>query len=297
MVRDKSPSSIILDVIIHTSLIILLIVTILPILHVAAISFSSSTAINRGLVTFYPKGFNLNAYIKVWEAGTVPNAFKNSVIYTVVGTAINMVLTITTAYPLSKKDLPFKKFYTTLIVITMFFGGGLIPRFLLVTKLGLYNTMWALILPGAISSWNLIVMRTFFQSIPVEIEESAYLDGANDMQILFRIVLPLSQASLATIGLFYAVGHWNSWFSALIYLKSNSKYPLQLVLREIVIQGQMAKELAEQGDTFLWQEMEMVSVESLKYATLFISIVPMLIVYPFIQKYFVKGVMIGSLKG
>lgn len=297
MVRDKSPSSIILDVIIHTSLIILLIVTILPILHVAAISFSSSTAINRGLVTFYPKGFNLNAYIKVWEAGTVPNAFKNSVIYTVVGTAINMVLTITTAYPLSKKDLPFKKFYTTLIVITMFFGGGLIPRFLLVTKLGLYNTMWALILPGAISSWNLIVMRTFFQSIPVEIEESAYLDGANDMQILFRIILPLSQASLATIGLFYAVGHWNSWFSALIYLKSNSKYPLQLVLREIVIQGQMAKELAEQGDTFLWQEMEMVSVESLKYATLFISIVPMLIVYPFIQKYFVKGVMIGSLKG
>jgi len=297
VVRDKSPSSIILDVIIHTSLIILLIVTILPILHVAAISFSSSTAINRGLVTFYPKGFNLNAYIKVWEAGTVPNAFKNSVIYTVVGTAINMVLTITTAYPLSKKDLPFKKFYTTLIVITMFFGGGLIPRFLLVTKLGLYNTMWALILPGAISSWNLIVMRTFFQSIPVEIEESAYLDGANDMQILFRIVLPLSQASLATIGLFYAVGHWNSWFSALIYLKSNSKYPLQLVLREIVIQGQMAKELAEQGDTFLWQEMEMVSVESLKYATLFISIVPMLIVYPFIQKYFVKGVMIGSLKG
>ena len=297
MVKDRSASSVILDIVIHVSLLLLLIVTVFPILHVAAISFSSSSAINRGIVTFYPRELNLDAYRKVWEAGTVPNSFKNSVIYTAVGTAINLTFTILMAYPLSKKGLPLKKLYMSMIIVTMFFGGGLIPNFLLVNNLGLYDTMWALILPGTISTWNLVVMRTFFQNIPGEIEESAYLDGANDMQILYKIVLPLSKASIATIGLFYAVGHWNSWFNALIYFKSNSKYPLQLVLREIVIQGQMARELAEQGETAAWEEMGMVSVESIKYATLFISIIPMLIVYPFVQKYFVKGVMIGSLKG
>lgn len=297
MIKDNSTSAKVLDLIVHTTLLILLVVTLFPILHIAAVSLSSSSAINRGIVTIYPREFTLSAYYKVWEAGTVPNSFKNSIIYTSVGTLINMVLTIMMAYPLSKKELPFKKFYMTLVVITMFFGGGLIPTFLLVNNLGLYNTMWALILPGAISSWNMIIMRTFFQSIPTELEESAYLDGANDMQILYKIILPLSKASIATIGMFYAVGHWNSWFSALIYLKNNYKYPLQLVLREIVIQGQMARELAEQGDTQAWEELGMISVESIKYATLFISIIPMLIIYPFVQKYFVKGVMIGSLKG
>ena len=201
------------------------------------------------------------------------------------------------AYPLSKKKLPLRRFYTTLIVFTMFFSGGLIPTFLVVKGLGLYNTMWALILPGAISTMNLIIMRTFFQSIPMELEESAFLDGANDIVVFYRIILPLSKASIATIAMFYAVGHWNSWFNALVYLKDSEKYPMQLILRDIVIQSQMSRELAEQGSTEAYELINTVSVEGIKYATLFFSIIPMLIIYPFVQKYFVKGVMIGSLKG
>jgi putative aldouronate transport system permease protein len=207
------------------------------------------------------------------------------------------------AYPLSKKRLTLRGFYTTLVVITMFFGGGLIPTFLLVRSLGMYNTLWAMVLPGAIATWNLIIMRTFFQAIPAELEESAYLDGASDMKILLRIVLPLSKAAIATIGLFYLVAHWNSWFSAVIYLKDSKKFPLQLILRHIVIQGQIAEEMVQKGmmaaADLLDREgaEDFISVEKIKYATLFASMVPMLIIYPFIQRYFVKGVMIGSLKG
>ena len=197
------------------------------------------------------------------------------------------------AYPLSRKELPLKSFYTLLITVPMFFSGGMIPSFLLINELGLYNNFWAMILPGAVSSWNLIILRTFFQSIPEELEESARLDGANDFQILYKIILPLSLPSLATIGMFYAVG--NSWFNALIYFKDNTKYPLQLILREIVIQGQIAKELAAQG--IMDDDFTAITLESIKYATLFISMLPMLIIYPFVQKYFVKGVMIGSIKG
>jgi putative aldouronate transport system permease protein len=208
-----------------------------------------------------------------------------------------MVMTVLTAYPLSKKNLPLRGFYMTLIIITMFFGGGLIPSFLLVRSLKMYNTVWALVLPGAVSSMNMIIMRTFFEGLPAELEESARLDGAGDFRILARIILPLSTASIATIGMFYAVSHWNSWFSANIYLRESSKFPLQLILREIIMQNQMARELAEQGNIAAMEETGYISVEGLKYATLVISIAPMLMIYPFVQKYFVKGVLIGSLKG
>jgi putative aldouronate transport system permease protein len=260
-------------------------------------SFSSSTAIDRGRVGLLPVEPTVKSYKMIWDAGKVPKSFLNSIYYTVLGTAINMVMTALTAYPLSKKNLPLRGFYMTLIIITMFFGGGLIPSFLLVRSLKMYNTVWALVLPGAISSMNMIIMRTFFEGIPAELEESAHLDGANDLRILLRIILPLSTASIATIGMFYAVGHWNSWFSANIYLRESSKFPLQLILREIIMQNQMARELAEQGNIAAMEETGYVSVEGLKYATLVISIVPMLMIYPFVQKYFVKGVLIGSLKG
>lgn len=296
MVKDNSVSSIVLDVIIHISLFFLLVVTLYPVLHVASVSLSSPSAFERGLVTFYPVEFTLESYKLIWEAGTVPRAYLNTIFYTILGTTINLIMTASMAYPLSRERLPFRSFYNKIVIITMFFSGGLIPEFLLVQNLKMYNTIWALVLPGAISTWNLIIMRTFFQSIPIELEESAYLDGANELIIFIRIILPLSKASIATIGLFYAVSHWNSWFSALIYLKDSNKYPLQLILRDIIMQGQMAQELAAQGDLSLLEK-QTTNVESIKYATLFASILPMMVVYPFIQKYFVKGVMIGSLKG
>lgn len=297
LIKDHSLSSRILDIVVYTFLFLLLLITIAPVLHVISMSFSSSTAIDRGRVGLLPVEPTVKSYKMIWDAGKVPKSFLNSVYYTALGTAINMVMTALTAYPLSKKNLPLRGFYMTLIIITMFFGGGLIPSFLLVRSLKMYNTVWALVLPGAISSMNMIIMRTFFEGIPAELEESAHLDGANDLRILLRIILPLSTASIATIGMFYAVGHWNSWFSANIYLRESSKFPLQLILREIIMQNQMARELAEQGNLAAMEETGYVSVEGLKYATLVISIVPMLMIYPFVQKYFVKGVMIGSLKG
>lgn len=294
MVHDDSFGSTILDIFIHIVMIFVLVVTLYPILHVASVSMSAPWAVSQNVVTFYPKGINFEAYSIILKAGKVTNGLKNSVIYTVIGTIINMLLTITVAYPLSKKRLPFRSGFLIMIMITMFFYGGLIPTFLLVNDLGMYNTIWAMVIPGAVSTYNMIVMRSFFQNIPVEMEESAYLDGANDFTILFYIVLPLSKAAIATISLFYAVTHWNNFFSALIFLKSSDKYPLQLILREIVLANSMAEELAS---TTGIDEIALIKTESIKYATLFISLLPMLILYPFVQKHFVKGVMIGSLKG
>lgn len=291
MVKDDSLSAKVFSAVVHITMIIVLIATLVPVVHVISISFSSSNAINRGLVGLWPVEFSLNAYNAIFETGRVMRAFGNSVYYTALGTAINMILTTMMAYPLSRTYLTFRKFYNILILIPMFFGGGLIPTFLNIRNLSMYDTVWAIVLPGAISSWNLIIMRTFFMSLPMELEESAQLDGANELIIFLRIILPLSMASLATITLFYAVGHWNSWFNAMIYFKSSSSYPLQTILRSIVIDNQMSEEI--QMD----EVANPVSAEGIKYSTLVVSMVPMMVVYPFVQKYFVKGVMIGSLKG
>ncbi|MGI5898460.1 MAG: carbohydrate ABC transporter permease [Christensenellales bacterium] len=292
MINDRSASSIVFDIVLYAVLALLVIVTLFPVLHVGAVSLSESTAISQGKVSIWPVNFTLSAYEKIMTGGAVPRGFVNSVYYTLFGTVISMALTILTAYPLSKKRLPLRGFYTALFMFTMFFGGGMIPSFLLVVNLNIYNTVWALLLPGAISTWNLVILRTFFQAVPDELEEAASIDGANDMTVLALIVLPLSKAALATISLFYAVARWNSWFSAAIYLRSSSLYPLQLILRSIVIQNTALEEMASSDE-----DMIRVSTESIKYATLFVSIVPMMLVYPFIQKYFAKGVMVGSLKG
>ena len=303
MIRDKSPSSRILDVVVHTTLALVLVVTLYPVLHVASVSLSRGTAVAQNEVTFYPKGLQLNAYKSILESEKILGSFRNAVIYTTLGTLINMVMTVTMAYPLSKKHLTLRGFYTTLVVITMFFSGGLIPYFVLVRSLGMYNTTWAMVVPAAIYTWNLIIMRTFFQSLSVELEESAYLDGAGDFTVLLRIALPLSKAAIATVSLFYLVAHWNSWFPAMIFLKEKSRYPLQLILREVVLQSQYIEELMQKGLMSAADRLssagtdDYISTEKLKYATLFVSMIPMLVVYPFIQKYFVKGVMIGSLKG
>lgn len=297
MIRDKSLSSKILDVVVHVTMLIMLIVTLYPVLNVMAASFSSTNANDRGIMGILPVEFTLDNYLMVLRRGTVPRAFVNSVIYTTVGTAINLLLTTSFAYALSRKHLALRNLYMTVAIIPMYFSGGLIPTFLLVKNLGLYNSMWALILPGAINITNFIIMRTFFQSIPKELEESASLDGANDFVILYKIILPLSKAAIFTIGLYYAVGHWNSWFSAMIYLNDAGKYPLQMILRELVIAASSLRDAADSGDFNTAADIVNINVKGIKYATLFISIVPMLIIYPFIQKHFVKGVMVGSLKG
>ncbi|MBT3272002.1 MAG: carbohydrate ABC transporter permease [Spirochaetales bacterium] len=302
MVKDRSLSSISLSFVVHIIVVIVMITAAYPILHVISMSMSDPDAILTGTVTFYPKGFQGIGYATIFRSQRIPNAFKNSLLYTSVGTAINLVMTILMAYPLSKKRLTLRNFYTILAVITMYFSGGLIPIFLVVKSLGMYNTLWALILPGSMSIFNMILMRSFFQSIPESLEESAHLEGASDMTVLLRIVLPLSKAMIATIGLFYAVAHWNSYLGPVIYLKTASKYPLQVILHQIVTANQYAQELEQMNKDEILLMMEGASIneaksEMIKYATLVFSIVPMLVIYPFIQKYFVKGIMVGSFKG
>lgn len=298
MVKDRSVSSFVLDLVIHITLILLMLITLYPIVYIFSVSLSSADAYEAGKVVLFPVDVTWDAYKIVFEAGTVPNAFKNSVIYTVLYTVLTLAFTTTMAYPLSRPadKLAFKGFYNKLVVFTMFFSAGTIPIYLVVQNLGLLDSMWALILPGLITTYNLVVMRTFFVGIPVELEEAAFLDGANEFTIFWKIVLPLSKAALATVGLFYGVSMWNQWYNAMLYLKTNTKFPLQLVIRDIIVQNQMAAELAAQGDMSMMNEVQS-NVESIKYATLFISIAPMLCVYPFIQKHFVKGVMVGSVKG
>jgi len=293
--KQTSISDIILDIVIYTSLFILTFSIIIPILHIFSVSLSDSEAVLGLKVGIWPVGFTIESYSKIFTTKLIPNAFKNSVIYTLVGTVINLSLTALTAYPLSKKELTLSKLYMTLIIITMYIGGGLIPMLLLIRGLGLFDTMWSLILPGAIATGNLLMLRSFFQTIPAELEESAKIDGANDFLIFISIVIPTSKAALATIGLFYAVGHWNSFMGAIIYLQSFEKMPLQVILREIVIKGTRLDALAYQ-DPLESMKSEAWSTR-MKYATLFVSMIPMMMVYPFVQKYFVKGVMIGSLKG
>ena len=297
MVKDNSISSKVLDIIIYVSLIFLMIIILYPIIYIFSVSVSSTTADESGRVIFLPVEFNLEAYKIIFEAGTIPRSFVNSVLYTVVYVVVSLLFTTTMAYPLSRsKDrVPFKGLISKIVIFTMFFNAGTIPNFILVKNLGLMNSMWSLILPIAVSTYNLVVMRSFFEGIPSSLEEAAFVDGANDIQIFFKIMLPLAKAALATVGLFYGVAMWNSWFTAMLYLQSESKYPLQLIIRHIVMQNQMQAELAAMGDTTAMENAT--STEALKYATLFLSILPMLAVYPFIQKYFVKGVMVGSVKG
>jgi putative aldouronate transport system permease protein len=305
-VYDRSVSSRVLDVVVHAILLVVLVLALFPILHVVAMSVSEAEAIVRNTVGIIPQGFQLEGYRVIIEAGRVPRAFRNSILYTSVGTAINLVLTLMMAYPLSKKRLTFRGLYTILAVITLYFAGGLIPMFILVRSLGMYNTMWALVVPTGISVFNMIIMRTFFQGLPQELEESAFLDGANDVVVLLRIAIPLSKAMLATIGLFYAVSHWNSYLPAIIYLRSSAKYPLQVIVHEIVTRFELSQELAQfqaagpgaalQSEEFMAQE-NVAKSEMIKYATLVASILPMLVVYPFVQRYFTKGLMIGSIRG
>lgn len=299
MVKDTTLGSRVLDAVVHIVMVLVVIVTLFPVLHVIAVSFSDPQNIAGGNVALFPQGFNLSAYRTILlEDVHIPKSFLNSVFITSAGTLVNVVMTTVTAYSLSKKYLVFRGFFMTYVVVPMFFGGGIIPLFLVVKSLGMVGSYSALIIPYLISPWWLIIMVSFFRTFPVELEEAAKIDGCSDFGALVRIVLPLSTAAVATIALFYAVSYWNSFFPALMFLNDYNKYPLQLILRDIVLQNSLADQLASQGNVSLARELQSsITPQSVQYATLVVSIVPMLIVYPFIQKYFVKGIMIGSLKG
>ncbi|MDN4527401.1 carbohydrate ABC transporter permease [Fictibacillus fluitans] len=279
------------DIFVYITLSLLMVVTFYPLYYIFVASISSVSEIAKhGSFMFWPKGLTFETYQAVFQNSFILKGFRNSIFYVVVGTSINMIFSIFAAYALSRKWLKGRKIIMMMIVLTMFFGGGLIPNFLIVQKLGMFNTVWALLLPGAISAWNVIMMRTYFLGLPDSLEESARIDGANDFQILFKVMLPLAKPILAVMVLFYGVGHWNSWFSASIYLQNRELWPLQMILREILIQGRVA-DFGGSGATVTHQV-----AKNLKYATIIVSTIPILLVYPFIQKYFVKGVMLGSLK-
>ncbi|MDO4327345.1 MAG: carbohydrate ABC transporter permease [bacterium] len=261
-----------------------------PMYYVFIISISSAEFINQGSVNLFPRGINWDAYKIVFKNEQIWTGYKNTILYTTVGTLINLACTAMCAYPLSRKDLYGRSVITVIVTLTMFVSGGLIPLYLVVSQLKLLNTMWAIVLPPAISTYNMIVMRTSFSAIPDSLMESAYLDGANDIQILARIVLPLSKPIMATMTLFYAVSHWNSYFPAMIYLNDQAKYPVQVIMRDIVIQGDMA----QNGD--IASNLNVVAT-NYKYAVIIISVIPILMVYPLLQKYFTKGVMVGAVKG
>jgi putative aldouronate transport system permease protein len=272
-------------------LLFVIVATLYPFVYMIAVSLSKDVYVLKGQVSLWPKGLNFRMYQIVLEDPRIATGFLNSVIYVIVGTIISLIVTAAGGYAISKKEMLFHRTFTLLIVFTIFFGGGMIPTFLVVKGLGLVDTRWAMILPTAIVSWYLIIMRTFFTGFPKELEEAGKLDGLNDMGIFFRLVIPLSKAGLATVGLFYAVGIWNNFYSALLYLRNSDLYPLQVVLRNIVLAGQINSSKV----TSIGQDALVVD-ESLKYATIIVSTVPILLIYPFLQKYFVKGGMVGSVK-
>ena len=262
-----------------------------PMLHVLFSSFSDPEQLVRHKgVMLGPCGFTLKGYELVLKNRNIPIGYMNTLINMGIGTLLNMALTIVGAYALSRKGYMFKKAISMFIVFTMYFSGGIIPNFLLVQALGLYDTRWALILPGALATWNLIVMKTCFQSVPASLEEAARIDGANDLVILLRVILPVSSSTIAVIALFYAVAHWNSWFNAMLYLQKRTLYPLQLFLREILITNAPTGTIEDPDSEILYIE------EVIRNATIIVSTVPILFAYPFAQRYFISGVMLGSLK-
>ncbi|MCL2478066.1 MAG: carbohydrate ABC transporter permease [Treponema sp.] len=292
----KTGSDITLDVIIHVLTAVIIILVLAPLVHIVACSFSSAVAVMSSRVYLWPVDFSVKGYTAVFNNKQIWIGYGNSVFYTVVGTMINLIVTMCAAYPLSRKNVIYgKKYIMFLFTFTMLFSGGLIPSYLLIKNLGMLNTRWAMILPGAMSVWNMAIAITYLSNtIPEELYEAAEIDGCKDIRLFFRVVLPLSGPILGVLGLFYAIAHWNAYFNALLYLKSASLNPLQIILRDILIANQVdTSMISDIRDIIERQGM----ADLLKYSIIIVASLPALVIYPFIQKYFVKGVMVGSLKG
>ena len=270
-------------------LLIVVAITLYPVLYLVAQSFSSQKYIYAGEVGIIPKGFNVDTYKTVMSDSQFWTGYKNTILYTVVGTAINIFMTMMFAYPLSKKRLIGHKFFTQFAVITMYFSGGLIPNYLLVNSMHMKNSIWAIVIPGAISTFNLMIMKTSFEQMPKELEEAAAVDGLNTYGIFFRIVSPLSSAIIATMVLFYAVGNWNSWFGPMLYLDDKQLQPVTLYLRNLIASASAVTN-ADAGS-----DMQQIS-SNIKSTTMVLTVLPIVCVYPFVQKYFVTGVMLGAVK-
>lgn len=289
----QSRSDRIFDIINITILSMIMIIILYPLIFVVSASFSETMLVIQGKVRFLPKGLNLEAYKAVFRNENIITGYKNTIAYTFVGTIVNLIMTTIGAYPLSRKDFRGRTIFTLFFMFTMFFSGGLIPTYLVIKKLGLYDNFWVMILPGAISVWNMTIMKSFFAtSIPTELQEAAVIDGCGNIGVLRKIVIPLSFPILAVMLMYYGVAHWNSFFTALIYIPDSKKYPLQLVIRGILIQNDMAEML--DADAAVQQKM---LAEGIKYAVIVVSSLPVLLLYPILQKYFVKGVMLGAVKG
>jgi putative aldouronate transport system permease protein len=268
-------------------------ICLLPLLHILAVSLSSNTAIATGKVGLWPVELTWRAYISMIEGTNIISAFQNSLIITAAGTAFNMLLTILAAYPLSRKHFYLRRFFTLSIVFTMMFKAGLIPDYMLVKSLHLVDSYWALWLPGLVSVYNMLLLRSFFTAIPGELEEAARIDGCSEWKLIFRIILPLSLPIIATLTLFYGVAHWNSFFNVMIYINDSNKYNLSVLVQNMIQSSSLLTEMSNLNP----EDYQMLTPESIKSASVIVMTLPMLVIYPFLQKYFVKGVMLGAVKG
>ncbi|MBO9605893.1 MAG: carbohydrate ABC transporter permease [Paenibacillaceae bacterium] len=289
----KTPSDRVADAVIYGILGLFCLATLFPLYFVVVMSITPYTEVLRnGGFVIVPKSFTFDAFHAIFSSNVVPKAVQVTVFITVVGTACNLLITTMLAYPLSKKFLPGRNVVLMGIVFTMLFSGGLIPTFLTVKATGLMNTLWALIIPGLVSSFNMLIMKTYFEGLPYEIEEAAKVDGCSDIGTMVRIVLPLSLPIMATLGLFYGVTHWNAYFAGIMYLNDRHLYPLQVVLRNMIMSPAVSQELAVPQST-----LQTMPPETIKMATVVVAIVPVMIIYPFLQKYFIKGMLLGAVKG
>ncbi len=293
--QNATLGSRIFDILNYLIVTLIALTTLFPFVYIIGASFATEYEITTRPLFIIPQDVTVNAYEFIFSSNKILQGFRNSIFITVCGTAINLFFTVTMAYALSKTRLRGRNFFLNMVIISMFFSGGMIPGYIIIANvLNLKNTFWAVLLPGAISSYNLMIVKNFFQGIPQELEESAAIDGSTDIGILWKIVLPLSLPVLATFGLFYAVGHWNAYFGAMIYMTgAKEKWPLQVLLRELIILAN-----GSAGDiTNMDPEFVQPPEQSVKMAVIVVSTVPIMCVYPFLQKYFVKGVMVGALKG
>ncbi|WP_168120149.1 carbohydrate ABC transporter permease [Paenibacillus sp. HB172176] len=280
------------DVINAAVLALIAILMVFPFIYIIALSFSDEKTIAEGGLILFPKGWSLEAYRYIFSTDTLMRSLYNSILITICGTIVNLVMTSLMAYPLAKTHLLGRRGLLMFVIFTILFSGGIIPTFLVVKWTGLLDSMWSVIIPTSISAFYLIILKNFFQQIPEGLEESAKIDGANDMVILLRIVLPLSLPAMATFALFYAVGHWNMYFQAIMYINDNSKWPIQVLLRQIVILSQSTV-----GDSSSISDETVLPPQSIKMAVIVFATVPIMLVYPFLQKHFAKGVLLGSVKG
>jgi putative aldouronate transport system permease protein len=279
-------------------LTVLFLVVLYPLIFIVSASFSDPQLVSTGKIYLLPKGFNIEGYVRIFRDKEIMIGYRNTIFYTVAGTLVNLALTLPAAYALSKKDLVGRNVIMFFMAITMYFSGGMIPTYLLVKSLNLLNTWVVLLIIGAVSTYNLIVARTFFiTGVPHELEEAAIIDGCSQAKTFLLIVLPVSKALIGVMALYYGVGHWNSFFSALIYITDRNKVPLQLVLREILIGEQMREEMLEEAMNDEMQLLRLQLTTLIKYGVIVVSSAPVMVAYPFLQKYFNKGIMLGSLKG